>query len=100
MSTINVAQAPSDLTAKTMKPVLPTALIVSLLGFIPGCLNKPDAEQAAIDIDLRRYVVDLGDQKADYALGGCSRTVRPRARSALPESASIPVSTLARSPFA
>lgn len=70
MSTINVAQAPSDLTAKTMKPVLPTALIVSLLGFIPGCLNKPDAEQAAIDIDLRRYVVDLGDQKADYALGG------------------------------
>ncbi len=34
-----------------------------------GCQTKPDHEHAPIDIDLRRYVVDLGDGQ-DYALGG------------------------------
>src|SRR5690606_1017715 len=62
-----------NLTAKTMNPAFKTALLLTCLGLgsgLGGCLAKPDPEQAAVDIDLRRYVVDLQDQQGDYALGG------------------------------
>ncbi|HLT39285.1 MAG TPA: thioredoxin domain-containing protein [Enhygromyxa sp.] len=56
-----------------MNPAFKTALLLTCLGLgsgLGGCLAKPDPEQAAVDIDLRRYVVDLQDQQGDYALGG------------------------------
>ncbi|HVI00241.1 MAG TPA: thioredoxin domain-containing protein [Enhygromyxa sp.] len=50
------------------------ALLAMCLGLVPSCLAKPDQEQAAVDIDLRRYVVDLPEQQnaaqPEYALGG------------------------------
>lgn len=55
-----------------MKPLSQLALLALCLGLLPSCSAKPDQEQAAVDIDLRRYVVELGDEagQADYALGG------------------------------
>lgn len=37
---------------------------------VVGCQTKPGHEHGEVDIDLRRYVVDLGDGRDDYALGG------------------------------
>ncbi|MFO7563948.1 MAG: thioredoxin domain-containing protein [Enhygromyxa sp.] len=57
-----------------MNPVLKTALLAVCLGLVPGCPNKPDHEHGAVDIDLRRYVVEVaelqGEGQGEYALGG------------------------------
>jgi protein-disulfide isomerase len=49
---------------------LKSALLAMSLGLIPGCLSKPDHEHGPVDIDLRRYVVELPAGQDDYALGG------------------------------
>ena len=43
-------------------------LLFALLGPLLACPAKPDQQQAAVDIDLRRFVVNTN--KDDYALGG------------------------------
>jgi protein-disulfide isomerase len=57
-----------------MNPTAKAAVLAMSLGVImpitAGCLAKPDPEQAAIDIDLRRYVVELAEGQDDLALGG------------------------------
>jgi protein-disulfide isomerase len=55
-----------------MHPLLQSTLLATCLSLLPGCLNKPDHEHAAVDIDLRRYVVALEqfENQEEYALGG------------------------------
>src|SRR5690606_37824148 len=43
---------------------------LSLVAPLLGCPAKPDQAQSTVDIDLRRYVVELADSETDYALGG------------------------------
>jgi protein-disulfide isomerase len=53
-----------------MQHLLKSALLAMSLGLTPGCLSKPEHEQGQVDIDLRRYVVELPEGQDDYALGG------------------------------
>ncbi|WP_181197776.1 DsbA family protein [Enhygromyxa salina] len=41
---------------------------MALIGPLAACPAKPDKQQAAVDIDLRRFVVNVED--GDYAIGG------------------------------
>ena len=51
------------------KPAL-IGLTLIVAAPLMACPAKPDKAQAKVDIDLRRYVVDLPEGQSDYALGG------------------------------
>lgn len=56
-----------------MNPFPKLGLLAICLGLLPSCVPTPNKEQAAVDIDLRRYVVDIGESSGDtpdQALGG------------------------------
>jgi protein-disulfide isomerase len=84
------APEPKALTRRrsTFRSV-PLALLLGLAVIPLGCPAKPDADQAAIDIDLRRFVVHVAPEEqsiggeqplvtivvwSDYACAPCGRT--------------------------